>query len=210
MMKKSLLLEVGITIYEELIDGSSDDDIMSVHGLDEETFRAAKKLMLDNKAAELRDKSREQVYVEYCMEQDHTMRAIDTLLNGLDAARQYNAVVGALRLRSEIVDKKINKGFEFGIIRKEPDRRELIGGVVITDLSDDELKKRIVATVAATKELVSKFGDKDMLALPPRSMYYGSAAIIDAKCEPTKETPPEPLTRPVKKKRIGGTKVTRR
>ena len=201
-MKKSELLEIAATIYEEMLDGESDDSIMSTHHLDEETFQAAKKLMLENKGAEIRGKSREQHYVEYCMEQDHTMRVLDTLVNGLDSARQYNAVVGALRLRSEIIDKKVTKGFEFGVIRKEPERKEIIGGVIVADMTDDDLRKSIVTSVKSTAAMMKRFGEKDIMSLPTGELHYGEGITIEAEGEEAEETAEKPHELKGKRRRM--------
>lgn len=196
-LTKSERLELAATIYEEMLDGESDADIMRTHGLDEEVFRDAKRFMLEEASATARAKPREHVYVEYCIEQDNTLRALNTLVEGLDAKKQYNAVVGALRLRSEIIDKKINKGFEFGVIKKEPDRKEILGGFVLADLSNSDLRKGIADITHHTHDLISKYGDGDILSLTPGELHYGEGSIV-AEAEEVEETP-EPV--PAKKKR---------
>jgi hypothetical protein len=187
-LTKSELLEMAATIYNEMLSGSSEAEIMDLLGLDAETFQEARRFMLESRAEQIRGKSREHVYVEYVIEQTGNIRKIDKLLSGLDEQRQYNAVVGAIRLRSDILDKIIVKGQDFGLLHRDPQRKEIVAGVLVADMSDRDLKKAIMGQVKALNELVSTHGDADIMALSPGPLHFGESVPVDVEA-PSRKAP---------------------
>ena len=177
-LTKGELLEVAATIYNEMISGSSEADIMDLLGLDAETFQQARKFMLESRAEQIRGKSREHVYVEYVIEQTGNIRKIDKMMSGLTDQKQYNALVGALRLRSDILDKIITKGQDFGLLHRDPKRSEIVAGVLVAEMSDRDLKKAITGQVKLLNDLVSTHGDTDILALTPGPIHYGERTSV--------------------------------
>jgi len=188
-LTKTELLELAVTIYDRMVAGDSEADIMSTYSCDEETFRKARKIMLDSRAQESRDKPREHVYVEYCIAQQQNILDLDRFIRELDSARQYNAVVGAIRLRSDIVDKMVQRGMEFGVIRKEPERKEIVAGVVIADMTSGDLKKAILGQIRTMNEMIARFGDGDIMSLEPGTLHYGDPITIPT-VPPPHELPP--------------------
>lgn len=178
-LTKTELLEVAATIYNEMIEGSSEAEIMDLLGLDAETFREARKFMLESRASQIRGKSREHVYIEYVIEQTGNIRKVDKMLKGLDVQKQYNAMVGALRLRSDILDKIITKGQDFGILHRDPQRKEIVAGVLVAEMSDKDLRRAIMGQVKALNELVSTHGEADILSLPSGPIHYGEKAVTE-------------------------------
>ena len=202
-LTKSELLEIAATIYQEMIDGRSEADIMDLLGLDAETFNKARRFMLESRADRIRGKSREHVYVEYVIEQTANIRKIDKLLSGLDDQKQYNAAVGALRLRSDILDKIIARGQEFGILHKKPDRKEIVAGVLVAEMSDKDLKRAITKQISGLNELVSKYGDGDIMALPEGPLHYGEPAVeTEGVAEPKKTARAKSSRRHAGRKRV--------
>jgi len=172
-LTKEDLTELAVTIYDEMIRGSTESEIMDVLGIDSETFQRARRFMLEQRADSIRGKKREHVYVEYVIEQTGNILRLDRLLSGLDDKKQYNAVVGAVRLRSDILDKIIARGQEFGIIRKEPQRKELVAGILVAEMSDVDLKKAVMGQINTLNKMVGEYGDVDIMALPESPTHYG-------------------------------------
>lgn len=170
---KTEMLEMAATIYGEMIAGSTDDEIMDVLGIDAETFSLAKKFMLESRAEVLRSQPREHVYIEYVTRQEHNIQDLNKFISGLDSKKQYNALVGAIRLRADIIDRIVTKGQEFGLIRKEPERREVVAGVLVAELSTPDLRKAIAGQVSKLNELVERYGDTDIMSLPPPMTHHG-------------------------------------
>jgi hypothetical protein len=180
-MTKAELLELSETIYDRLVAGDSPKDIKDLYGLDDETYARARKLALETRAHDVRDKSRELVFVEYCIAQERNIEDINRFLRELDSARQYNAVVGAIRLRADLVDRMIQRGMDFGVIRREPERREVVAGLVVTEMSSDDLKKAIMGQINKMNDMISRFGDDDIGKLSTGALHYGD--VIETPAE---------------------------
>jgi hypothetical protein len=172
-LTKADLLELSATIYEKMCEGKTEAEVMAECSVDEEAFRRARRIMLDFRADEARNKPREHHYVEYCIAQQQNILDLNKFIKELDSKSQYNAVVGAIRLRSDIVDKMIARGMEFGVIRREPERRELIAGLVVADMTSDSLKKAILGQISRMNDMIARFGDGDIKSLDIGALHYG-------------------------------------
>ncbi len=177
-MKKSDMLEAASTIYDYLARGKRDVYIMEKMGLDSETYDEIKKLMLETKAESIRTQPREHYFIEYQIEQRRGIKDLDDLIRNLDANSQYNALIGAIRLRSDIVDKIVNRAQEFGLVRKEAERKEMIGGFIIAQLGAEDLRKEIIAQTKLMGDVMGKYGEKDFMALPPAPLHFGPSINV--------------------------------
>lgn len=175
-MTKAELQEAIVTIYGLLARGKTDKQIMKRMGLAAEDYDALKAAMFDAKADELRTKPTEHVYVQYLLDQAENVRDLTSMVKEFHKTKQYNAMVGAVRVRAEIYDKLIARGQEFGLIRKTPERKEIVAGVLVAELSNDELKKAVVGELGMLDALTKRFGDGDLMALDlPAALHHGPA-----------------------------------
>ena len=158
-------------IEAELIKGTVESEIADLLGLDTDTYRHVRSFMLQELANDIRALSSDQQFVAYRIEQQRNIHDLDDLITNLNEQTQYNALVGALRLRSEIQDKIVVRGQEFGVISKQPDRREIVAGVVVADLSTSDLRQMITGQLAALSGLMEKYGDADMRAIEPGVLH---------------------------------------
>lgn len=184
-LSKEELVEAAASIYEMAAAGESDDSIMSTLGMDATTFRAAKKFMFDDRIAQAKGKSRELVFVEYALEQRRNIHLVDTLiteLSGPEGKRHYNAFVGAIRLRVDITDRILERGFDLGVIAKAAEKHEVIGGLAVAGLSAADLTKMILELTNSTKELCERYGEADILDVSPGELHRGPS-VIDAFAE---------------------------
>ncbi len=188
-----------MTVYEEKEKGLDDTEIMDVLGVDPEDYHEILSLMFSTKGDEVRRKTTEEHYVQYCLEQRRCIKDIDELTKNLNEKTQYNAIVGAIRLRSDILDKMVERGQEFGLIAKAPEKRQIMHGHVLADLSDKDLKKKIAEQLTDMGDLVKRFGDGKIDSLPKRDLYYGEGTI-EAEAEELEEEESKPS--PVLKKKI--------
>lgn len=173
VLSKSELMEAAATVYGELVAGLSHTEIMETLGYDAETYEQVRKYMLELRSADYRNQPRDHAYVEYVIEQRRNIHDLNNLIKNLDEKTQYNAVVGAIRLRSDIVDKIVAKGQEFGLIKKTPERREIVGGILIGELSMDDLKKEIFKQSKLLTSSMEKFGDGDFMDKRDGPLHYG-------------------------------------
>lgn len=188
---------MAMTVYEEKEKGLDDTEIMDVLGVDPEDYQEVLSLMFSTKGEEVRRKTTEEHYVAYCLEQRKCINDIDELTKNLNEKTQYNAIVGAIRLRSDIIDKMVTRGQEFGLIAKAAEKRQITHGIVLADLSDKDLKKKIAEQLTDMEGLVKRFGDGKISSLPKRELYYGEGTV-EVEAEEIEEK--ESKTPPPKKK----------
>jgi hypothetical protein len=174
-LKKTVLLEAAATLYQLRVEGKKDAACQEFLGLDADDYAEVQSFLLESRAETHRTRPREHVYVEYELETRKAIHDLDTLITNLDANSQYNALIGAIRLRADLVDRIVAKGQEFGLLKKQAERRELVGGIVIAELGMPELKGEIVKQARLNRRLLEEFGDKDFMALPPGEIHYGEA-----------------------------------
>lgn len=186
-LTKAQLQEAIVSIYSLLARGKTDKQIMRRMGLAADELDELKVSMFDAKADEMRARPDEHVYVEYLLNQSLNIRDLTRMINEFKTTKQYNAMVGAIRARAEIYDKLIAKGQEFGLIKKTPDRKEILAGVLVAELSNKELQKAVVGELSMLDSLTKRFGSGDILDLPaPESLHRGPALLTGDKPKKTK------------------------
>lgn len=182
-MTRREMLGYAAHIYNYMVQGKRDSWIRKQLSLDHDAFAACKRFMLEEKAEHIRQQPREHYFIEYEADQKRNIKDLDDLIKNLDANSQYNALVGAIRLRSDIRDKIVNRAQEFGLVKKEAaETRVMIGGVVINQLDAPGLRKAIIDSTRELSGLMSKYGEKDFLALSPASagaLHYGPTIDVD-------------------------------
>jgi hypothetical protein len=69
-------------------------------------------------------------------------------------------IVGAVRARSEILDRVLDRGQEMGIVVRVPRRRELlVAGAGVGQLSTHQLRGVVVEQLEALQRLAARIGD---------------------------------------------------
>jgi hypothetical protein len=174
-LTKKELLEMAASVYEEMLAGHSDDEIMDLTGLDPEQFRSVKRFMLEQRGAIERGRSPEERFAQYQIDMARNVRDLDDLVRNLDSKAQYNALVGAIRLRSDIQKGVIEMGQTLGVIPKQAERKEVVAGVLLADLSDKDLRREILKTTSMMDSMITRFGDGDIKALTPGELHFGPA-----------------------------------
>jgi hypothetical protein len=187
---KDKVKEAVQAIFSRLEAGENELDIVTSMGISEDEYWVLRRKMLEQKSDELRKKPQEHVYVEYLINQSHNIRDLTDMIEEFRNTKQYNAMVGAIRARAEIHNMLVAKGQEFGLIKKTPDRKEIIAGVMVTNLSNEELKKEIVGQLKNLNELMRKHGDQNIIDMQRTdSIYHGPA--LPPHPQPIKEPMPE-------------------
>lgn len=172
-LTKDQLREAVLQIYGLLCSGEDESDILDEMGLTATQYEELKKKMFEVKTDEVRSKPIEHIYVEYMIEQYRNITALDDIIANYRRTKQATALVGAIRARSEITDKLIARGQEFGLIKKVPNRNELVAGLVVANLTNKELKKEITGALGGLNEMISKYGDRDIIDVTPGKTHHG-------------------------------------
>ncbi len=108
----------------------------------------------------------------------------DIAIGELYKGKKFGSVAGAVRARSEIYDRLIERGQEFGLINKKADRKEIVAGVVVTELSNEDLKELIVGELSTLNKLQKQFGEGDMASLSePDELHVGPSLPVHIELE---------------------------
>ena len=179
-MTRREMLEYAANIYYHMVQGKKDGWIKKHLDLDSDDYAACKHIMLEEKSEHIRNQPREHYFIEYEAEQRRNIKDLDGLIKNLDTQSQYNALVGAIRLRSDITDKIVDRAIDFGLVKKEAAKHEVIGGVIIAQLDAAGLRKAIIDNTKELSGLMSRYGEKDFAALPPPTdLHYGESILTD-------------------------------
>lgn len=172
-LTKTEVQEAIATMYGLACEGKLDTEIMEEMGLDAPTYSALKAAMFDAKADEIRGRPTEHVYVQYTIDQAQNIKDLTTMLEAFKTTKQFNAMVGAVRARAEIYNKLIEMGQSFGLIRKEPDKKEIIAGMFIADMTNRQLKTAITGELTDLNVLMRRYGDRTILDMKAGSLHRG-------------------------------------
>jgi len=165
-LKKSYsAAELRAVLYEmklRLSDGSTDEEVMTLLGISTVgKYNELKRELYRQESADVRQKSTEDVFLEYKWAQEKCMRDLDDAMKGIPE-NQPNALVGAIKAKSDIIDKILKTGQDIGVINKEPERKVVIQGHVIAQMSNNELRKLIAQETSSLADALAKYGDVDM------------------------------------------------
>lgn len=176
-MTKSELSEAMTTLWDLLTSGNSDAEAMDMMGLSSDTYVDLKRRLVDEKAAELKNKPAEHIYVEYIIWQTMGIVDLTKMMGEFKRLKQYNAMVGAVRVRAELYDKLIAKGQEFGVFKKTPERKEIVAGMAISEMGNKELKGAITGAIGELGKLMKRYGDTKIIDIEPGPTHHGPALI---------------------------------
>lgn len=149
-----------------LATGKDDVAVAIEMGIDNLAYNALKREMYLQDKADINSKSVEEVFIDYRLKQQGCINDLEEMITAFKMTKQYNAMVGAVRAKSDIIDKVIARGQEFGLIEKVPEKKLMVAGVMVAGLSTDELRGFITKQLSGLKGLVDKYGTTDILGAP--------------------------------------------
>ena len=171
-LSKSELREAIAELLAYLASGYDDSEARAELGLDAEQYAALKREMYSQQAEFYRTRSTEDMYTDYVNEQRACIHELDKIVARFADEKHSSAIVGAIRARSDIVDKIVKLGQDVGLIDKEPEKKVVLGGIAVASLSDAQLRKTIVAEIKELDRLVSMFGDgMSILDMDPGELH---------------------------------------
>lgn len=183
-MTKAEITEACETIWERLCSGDPDIDIMNSMGIDSDAYYQLRRRMFDDKAERLQTTPPEHVYVQYVLDQTQNIRSLTDMIKQFKDSKQYNAMVGAVRVRADLYDKLIDRGQDLGVFRKTPERKEIIAGVVVTEMNSKELRGAVVGAIRDIAKLMKSHGEHDIRDVLPGELHHGPALPAEARGEP--------------------------
>lgn len=172
-------IELAAEIYSMMMEGDSDGEIIESLDISPQEYSIAKKFLLENKGNEEHGMSSKERFAKYVIDQQRNVVALDELIINLNSKTQYNALVGAIRLRSDIADRVITTGQTLGVISKEPEKKMVMNGVVVADVSDKDLKKELVKSIVSFGKMMKRYGGgKDILEIKTGELHRGEGIKI--------------------------------
>lgn len=171
----------GMTVIQRVLHhveaGRTDAWIMDRFGLMPDEYFDMKHRAFRGQVEVFRRRSTEEIYAEYVFQQAACVRDLTDAAVAADTKRDIKALISAIKARSDIYDKIIKTGQDFGIIEKKAERREIALGVVLANLSDEDLRARISGELTGITDLMTKFGDKNLLDLKPGKLHRKLPAL---------------------------------
>lgn len=168
-------IELAATIYQHLVDGSTEEEILEDLGITAQHFALAKSFLLTSKGEAEQHLTPQQRYARYMIEQERNIADLNDLVGNLDHKKQYSAVVGAIRIRAEIAEAVIKTGQTLGVVPKEPERRLLLGGISITEMSESDLRKGVLTAIGGLSQMIERYGagGVNVRQLSPGRLHHG-------------------------------------
>jgi hypothetical protein len=154
---RALLSELKL----RLVNGEADEQIQELLGVTVGKYNELKKELYRQEQASLQSKSTEDVYLEYQWAQRKCIEDLDAAILGIPE-NQPNALIGAIKARSDIHDKILKTGQDMGVIAKEPERKVVVHGHIIAQLDNAALRKMIAQETNQLAGAIAKYGDTDM------------------------------------------------
>jgi len=195
------------SIWISLCKGTSIDETAKLLGLNVEICKSLLSQVIEDKALEAKSKPPEHVYIEYVISQTNNIHDLTKMIEGFDGVKNHGAHVSAIKVRAELLDKLIEKGQEFGVFKKVPERREIVAGMLITEMSRADLQTAITNAVSGLNTLMNKYGDNDIIDIVPGEIHHGPKLLPDKEEEDI--VAPKSKTKKVKAKMTKTTKSIR-
>lgn len=179
-LTKAELEQAVAKLFGLLCDGKTEVEAAAELGLDAEQFTKLKDTLIEQESGKLRGRSREEVYLDYLVGQKSCLADLGRLSEYFKTTNQLSACVGAVRARSEVLKEILRAGQDLGVITRAPTRKEIVGGVFITELDHDDLKKAIARELSGLNELVEAYGDKNILEVEPGRLHLPEPAPVES------------------------------
>ena len=149
---------------EAMVLGESDERLSRAMQWNPETIGLLRQTVLEQEKALLRRPGVE-AYIDYLYRQEGFIRdlnlVVDEYRQNPGEVKLAPAAVAAIRAKSEILDKVLKTGQDFGVIRKAATKKELdvVEGHSVAELSDTELRNLIFGLLKRMSKLVTQYGD---------------------------------------------------
>lgn len=166
------------TLRVFLTEGRDDDDARVEMGLSVSEYASLKKKLFAEEVVKLQRMSVEEWFVDYIVKQSANVKVLTDMLTSWKTSKQQSAIVGAVRARSEIYDKIIERGQSFGLIDRKPEEKRIIAGIAVAQLSNNQLQKAILREIDGLNRYMSMFPEVGLLELEAGDIYGGEVVDV--------------------------------
>jgi len=166
--------------------GHTDEQIAEEMSLRIDALKALKREFYRQETIALHSATAEEVFIDYAVKQKQCITDLSDLIPELRATKQHASIIGAIKAKSDILDKIIKTGQEMGILEKAPEKKMVFHGIAIASLDNTKLRRVIAGELQGLAAIVGKFGDKDLLG---RQMGEDKSVIPALPSAPMPEPP---------------------
>jgi len=204
-MTKEELRGAVARLLAHLGEGMSDAEARDAMGLEQDQFDRLKRKLYELEGDRLRNRPVEEVFIDYAIEQRACLKALDDL-GDVFAPGQLAARVGAIRAKSDIVDKIVKFGQDIGLIDKRPEEKRILAGVMVSDMSNKQLRSMITSELSNLNSLIGKYGEQSIMDMDPGSLHYDAKPALPPakKAGNTGETKAKSKTNKAKANKVHG------
>ena len=208
-MTKSEVKQAVARLLVLLGKGKDDVEIREELGLEQEELDDLKKKMYEIEGDRIRGRSIEETFIDYVNGQRACVAQLDDIAESFSGG-QLSAKVGAIRARSDILDKIVKFGQDIGLIDKRPEESRILAGVMVGDMSNKQLRGMITSELAGLDKMVKAFGEGDIFAAKPGQLHYDLPPPLELKSANPKEKPKSKTNKAKTNKVHGGRRVVKK
>jgi len=191
-------------LHSLLIQGWTDEEIAEEIGIQFSDYEILKTKFFDKQSEITREKTTEHTYVQYMIEQKACIADLDNLIAEYDTSKNQSAYVGAIKAKSDILDKIIKMGQELGLVERNSDSGRLVAGQAIVNLTNVELKQFVLGEIQAVNEMHLRYGDQSIDQIDSGPIYKPLPKAPISKLDTGNKTKRKPPS-----KNSGGRRVVR-
>lgn len=176
-----------VKLFRLVSEGKSEVEIRKEMGLEEAEYNRFRKECFEKEAERIKEKGIGEVYVEYMLHQKKCLEDLEAMSKQFSNAKHYSALVTSVKTRSDIYDKIIKVGQEFGLLEKRPERREIVAGVLVAKMNSNQLRSTILGELQGMEKLMNTFGGLGLEEIEPGELYPAlppATEIIDMTTKP--------------------------
>lgn len=146
-----------------LTEGLDEGETTQRLGLPWEEMLELKRRFYDNEAEILRNRSTEHSFVRYVVEQRQCLHDLESVISDYQTQKNVAAYVGAVRAKSDIMDRILKTGVDLGLIDRVQEGKGYAAGEAIKGMPNVELRQYIVAEMRVFNEWMLRFGDQGIV-----------------------------------------------
>jgi len=143
-------------VQDTIMRGLTDEQATRELGIGLPEYRKLQTGVMDRLIEQIQRQTTYQVYAHYVLEQKSCVLELQKMIDGFKTSKQHNAIVGAVKAKSEILDKIISKGQDMGVIEKRAKRIEFIGSLDVRNMTDVDIARSIMLEMQEINELVDE------------------------------------------------------
>lgn len=174
-----------------------DDDTMCIEfGVTQAKLGEYKKTLMAKEQMRLSHRPVEELFIEHRIMVMADVQALDIIADKAEKDGQFPSAVAARRARSQLLDRLFDRGQECGVIPRAAKKVEMLGGMIVAHMSNDELADYMAKMAKDMTTLQARYGTSSFKDMGPPTQLYKDD-VIDAVETPEKQ--PAVVRKPARK-----------